>query len=263
MTGGSSGTIQLGLTRYSGYTVIYGVSVNITYGCTASTFQSALNQFDIYSAYAISVVRNIYDASRNILANTTSAASIDYVVSIYKLRASTVTSQSLTITNIDYTGKLTVASSIAHSPIISGTFTLSIAGQSILVNNSTNIPYNVSPDTLQAAIRSSPLVGFGLIEVAQYANVSCDYGCNWIIQYKGFNAAVPSISANGALLSGGTTTPIITAYTRRYYSANLAFDPVDYRFLNTQAPSLNVLVNTNGIPAICNKTCAYTFASLS
>lgn len=211
----------------------------------------------------ISVVRNIYDSSKNILSTTVGAATIDYVVSIYKLREPTVLSQSLTITNIDYTGKLTVVSKTTHSPIISGTFTLSIAGVGIQINNSSNIPYNVTADTLQNAIRTSTITGFNLVEVALSTAVSCDYGCVWVIQYKGFNQAVPSISASGALLSGGATNPNIVASTRRTYSSSIAFDPVDYRFLNSKASGINILVKTNSIPAICNVTCGYTFSTWS
>ena len=197
------------------------------------------------------------------LSNTTGAAYIEYSVSIYKLRPASVISKSLIITNIDYTGKVVVTNPTTHSPVISGTFTLKIAGVDILVNMNSNIPFNVGTDVLQAAIRNSSITGFDFVEVTQYAAVTCEYSCTYIIQYRGFNNDVPSIVPNGALLSGGTTSPTISYSKRRSYSSSVAFDPVDYRFLNTKDTGVNVLVKTNGIPAICNGTCSYTFAALS
>ena len=94
-------------------------------------------------------------------------------------------------------------------------------------------------------------------------NSTCGYSCTWTIQYKRFNAAVPSITTSSSGLSGGISGGSVTTSTRRYYSSNIIFDPVDYRFLNTQAASANVLVKTNGIPSICNGTCGYTFDTFS
>lgn len=59
---------------------------NVTYGCSADDFQSALTSFDVYRNYVVSVTRNIYDSSNNILPNTTGAARIDYIAEILLLR---------------------------------------------------------------------------------------------------------------------------------------------------------------------------------
>ena len=91
---------------------------------------------------------------------------------------------------------------------------------------------------------------------------SCGYSCTWIIMYKGFNNTVPSIQASSVGLSGGLTYSI-SAATRRAYSSNIVFDPVDYRFLNTYASQANVIVSTNGVPSICTGACGYTFDTLS
>ena len=74
---------------------------------------------------------------------------------------------------------------------------------------------------------------------------------------------MPSISVGAAGLSGGSTTPTIEANTRRAYSTNLEFDPIDYRFLYTSASGINVQVTTNGIPAVCTGNCAYAFQTYS
>lgn len=90
-----------------------------------------------------------------------------------------------------------------------------------------------------------------------------EYSSTWIIEYKGFNALVPNITANDALLSGGSSKATATARTRRNYSSNLIFDPIDYRFLNTYSNKINVQVKTNDIPAICNSSCSYSFDTYS
>jgi hypothetical protein len=64
---------------------------------------------------------------------------------------------------------------------------------------------------------------------------------------------------NTAGLSGGAGSPTIVVNTRRNYSPNVLFNPVDYRFLNTQSNSPNVMVSTNGVPSICTGSCSYTF----
>lgn len=70
---------------------------------------------------------------------------------------------------------------------------------------------------------------------------------------------MPTVSSSS--LSGGSGTPTISGVKRRAFSTNIEFDPIDYRFLNTNSSSINVLVNTNSIPAICigNGTCDYEF----
>ncbi len=88
MTGGSSGTIQLQITRNNPTTlaVTYDVATNVTYGCSDSDFKDALSKFDGFSSFSISVIRKIYDSSNNIIATLTGAAKVDYEVSFKLLR---------------------------------------------------------------------------------------------------------------------------------------------------------------------------------
>jgi hypothetical protein len=264
MVGGSSGLIQLSITQVDPSTlkVTYSQAVNVTYGCSATTFQNALNQFNTFNSYQISVVQNIYDINNNTLSNLTGAVQIDYVVSVYLLRPTSAQNQAFKVTYFNYTGTLTSSQLQTHSPLLSGTFTLTVAGVPIQVSGSPNIPYNVGTSTLQTALRTSPIVNFGWVEVYQSTVNGCGYSCTWIIEYKGFTQAVPSIVVSSALMSGGLTSSI-SAFTRRNYSSNVAIDPLDYRFLNTYSNSTNIQVTTNKIPAICNGSCAYTFYTYS
>jgi hypothetical protein len=86
---GLSGQVELSIVRIdSNLDVTYSKQVNITYGCSASAFKSALQNFDGYGPYTISVQRYIYDASGLLLNDTVGAVNIDYVVSFYQLRPS-------------------------------------------------------------------------------------------------------------------------------------------------------------------------------
>lgn len=80
-----------------------------------------------------------------------------------------------------------------------------------------------------------------------------------MIKYRGYHNAVASVTLSGALLSGGVGSPVIQASTRRAFSTNVEFDPVDYRFLNTVGTTHSVLVTTNGVPSVCTGSCGYTF----
>jgi hypothetical protein len=71
------------------------------------------------------------------------------------------------------------------------------------------------------------------LEVFQSSSYGCDYSCSWIILFKGFNQAVPSLTVNAGGLSGGTNSPRIEKTIRRPFSTSLEFDPIDYRFLHT------------------------------
>ena len=82
-----------------------------------------------------------------------------------------------------------------------------------------------------------------------------------MIKYRGFNQAAGSITVTSVSLTGGSSPPTIEANLRRAYSSNLEFDPIDYRFLNTDSSSASVLVMTNGVPSVCTSSCGYAFLS--
>ena len=85
--GGNSGTVNLKIVRSSGGKITYNVNTTVSYGCTASAFQDALNKFDSFNKYQTTVLnRTIYDANNNVINSTTGAARIEYFASIYFLR---------------------------------------------------------------------------------------------------------------------------------------------------------------------------------
>jgi hypothetical protein len=257
MVGGDTGIIQL-------TTITTNKIANVSYGCNESEFSNAMKSFYGSKLYTSSVVRTIYDSNGNTLNATTGASRIDYLVSNFWSSSSTLSSERLSLRYFNYTGVLYSTSVQDHSPLINGTFTLRIGGVSIQYSNTPNIPYNIDASTLQTALRLSPIVGFDYVEVTQTkVNNDCGYSCTWIIQYKRFNSAIPSITLEALSLSGGTSGGKISSKTRRYYSSSIIFDPVDYRFLNTLSNTINVQVTTNGVPSICNGSCSYTFETNS
>ena len=158
------GDIQLEVYRQdpSTFEVTYEKKVNVTYGCSDLTFKSTLQQFDGFKNYEISVVRTIYDASNATLSNTAGAARIDYTVSFYLLRSSSLSAEAFRTQFFGgYTGTFESASIQSHSPLISGNFTLTIGGVAIVdSNNDVNIPHDIQSWTLQERIRGTSIVGF-------------------------------------------------------------------------------------------------------
>jgi hypothetical protein len=154
MVGGSNGTIQLQLN---------GTSVNVTYGCTDVAFASALNSFRSFNVYGISVVRNIYDNSSRIINTTTGASKIDYVVSIRLLRPTSTLNERFNVRTFNYSGSFLQNPRTPHSPLISGSFGLSIGGITIRFKNSSNIPFDISAFDLQTAIRTSAFLFLSMI----------------------------------------------------------------------------------------------------
>ena len=106
-------------------------------------------------------------------------------------------------------------------------------------------------------------MGFQDVTVTKISALGSGYSATWIIEYKGFYQSLPNATVNGASLVGGSTTPTIGRSILRDYSSDIFFNPIDYRFLNTDASSPNVMVTTNGVPSICTGNCGYTFAGYS
>lgn len=104
--------------------------------------------------------------------------------------------------------------------------------------------------------------GFQDVEVSWSYSYGCAYSCSRWIKYKNYNnqTIVVPITAG---LTGGAGLPTILVNTKRNYSSNVLFNPIDYRFLSIPSNTPNVIVKTNGIPSICTGDCSYSFALYS
>jgi len=154
-----------------------------------------------------------------------------------------------------------------HGSIISGSFTLQIGGYNVPIYDrltqsysNENIPYDVSADTLQSALRQIP--GFGSVEVSRTGEPS--YGAKWIISFVDFNEAIEEIIVSASGLSGGQegTSPEIGIYQDRGYSSNILFNPINEKFLFSPSAGPQVIVKVNGLQSVCRNNCSYTFLSV-
>lgn len=86
MQGATNGTFNIRIYRQPvGKTAAYDVSVDIDYNCSADTFKDALNKFDYFNPYSISVDKVIYTNNSTNSTNLT-IIKIEYIVTIRKLR---------------------------------------------------------------------------------------------------------------------------------------------------------------------------------
>ena len=86
-----------------------------------------------------------------------------------------------------------------HSPLISGTFTMEIAQQTIQHNNSPNLPYDISADALQTAIRAIPALSRFRVERANNPL----YGATWFIHHDHYYGSLPEPDFTIGDLTGG------------------------------------------------------------
>ncbi len=195
LSGAVGGSFNLSFTRIdSTLKVNYSSEVTLAYNATAAQFQNALGQFDAYNQFSTSVTgAYAYDASGNAVSlSSPNKTSITWTVQVSKYRGLNYLAERFRFKGnnlINATGTpvtFVQTTTASHSPLISGTFTLDIGGQSIKIYDPIgktysiyNIPYNVAASTLQSAFRQ--IVGFENVEV--YKSGTSEYGSKWIISY--------------------------------------------------------------------------------
>lgn len=98
--------------------------------------------------------------------------------------------------NVNGTESFTEETIQEHSPLMSGTFTLSVGATPIqLYDSSTkdytnaNIPYNVKEGILEGSLRR--IVGFEFVQVERSGNP--DISARFIINYLSYNNDVPDL----------------------------------------------------------------------
>ena len=106
------------------------------------------------------------------------------------------------------------------SALLSGSFTVELAGVPIKLWDSTknqytitDIPFNVEAGDLKNAFRQIP----GLLNIEVVRSGDPTIGAKWVIYYIGFNQDLPDLVVSGAKLLGGKsgTTPQASPATRR------------------------------------------------
>lgn len=198
-----------------------------------------MNQFDAFSSYGTTCTGVLaYDVDNNVVAlDSPSLVKVVWSVSVYQLRSTLHLGEQLTFKGnnlVNVTGMTVSFARVRtqdHSPVISGTFTLSVGATPINVYDSVsrtysiyNIPYNVTAASLQAAFRQ--IAGFENVEV--FRSGTPEYGAKWLISYIEYSSDVPDLSVSGSSLTGGKagTSPQIAFYETRKHSSNILFNPV-------------------------------------
>jgi hypothetical protein len=202
------------------------------------------------------------DSTGEIVTTSSLAKTFIWRASIARFRPANVKNRTFIITYTAPGGVFTSTTVQEHSPLISGTFTMDLGGNTIKIWNGTsfsitNIPFNVATSTLKSAFQQlNP--AFKLMEIERAGDPNT--GARWIIYYIGYNKDLPELSVVG-MLAGGKAgkTPNISATTRRNYTSNLFVDPMDYRWMRTPSVKPGVIVSVNGIQSACNGDCSYTF----
>lgn len=210
---------------------------------------SALNRLSCFAPYQLSGTRTLYDVNGNATTDVAQAYIYSWTVSIAIARKS---SDILTKLNALYISNYTGNKSFnfttlrQHGPLISGTFVLTLNGVNILFNGSPNIPAAITTDNLKRAINSLPGFANTQVDLITDANYQ-SYGATWIFTFYGVNGLLPPMLVDDLNLLGGVmgTKPKMIASILRNYSPNLLFDPIDYNFLSTDSPQINVRVTVN------------------
>jgi len=194
--------------------VLIDQNVTIQWNATASQFCNAINQFSWFYYYGTTCALVMKDSSGSTTANSSNAVTFLWTVSIASFRTSDLQAHQFIVVYSVSGGQFSTNKVQDHSPIMSGTFTLTLNDTPIMLsNNVTDIPFNIDSGSIESALRKR--VGFKYAKVERVGDPTT--GCKWNIYYIGYNGNVPNIVASGAGLLGGRpgTTPTIAASTIR------------------------------------------------
>lgn len=138
--------------------ITYNVNSTYVWGADANGFTSFLNKFNSFNGYNFTVSVAYYDSNGATLPSLVSASKIVYTVSIYYLRPSAYSAEDFKSPILSPSSStMTIQKRIvtAHSPLMSGNFTVSIGGVNLVnpATNDSNFNYDVSAASLQTAFR--------------------------------------------------------------------------------------------------------------
>jgi hypothetical protein len=244
--GATSGVIYFRiLRRDSNLVVTYDVTVSLPWNASAATFTNMLSNFDIYYGYSPAVILTKFDAAgNNISASPSNGYKYVWTVTLNYFRPQSLSSQTFILnnntlanTNVAITPTITEVHSQAHSPQLSGTFTLSLDNILVSFYNSTShatqvdLPFNTAPGDLGTWIAQSWNCSYVEVDL----NVAARYpdGFTYIISWVGCSGSKSLIFADGTNLVGGTvgTNPTIQVWRTRAASTNLLVEPISAEYL--------------------------------
>jgi hypothetical protein len=124
-------------------------NVTIQWNATASQFCSALNQFAWFGSYGTTCILTMKDSSGLVTLNKTNAVEFVWTASISKFRTSDLQAHTFIVAYSSAGGQFSSNKIQDHSPVISGTFTLTLNDTPIVVStNVTDIPFNIDSSSI-------------------------------------------------------------------------------------------------------------------
>ena len=236
-TGATSGTMNFQILRKKGVTVTYNVNKTLNWNATPAEFTTMLNSFDIFKGFNPSVVLEKFDASGNVITTGTPFKFV-WTVTVPLFREDDKTSQNFITTASELvssdpavTPTLTIEKIQAHSPAISGNYTLSLGTQLLGYLDSSNavqtgIPFSTSASQLRAWMATA--WGCPDIEVTLGQGSTNNDGNNYIVSFVSCSGAQPIMASSTTFLQGGRlgTVPAVTVTELRAGSNKLLVEPV-------------------------------------
>lgn len=245
---------------------IYYKRASAPYNADATQFKTLLEQFDTFGPYEISVTTVVKDASNATVASSDSTAfKWIHTVTIHKFRAPDVVAlpfnyTKMTLTNPDNTITPRIYNDSAlrqsHSPILNGTFSLSLAGVPIRIYdpvsnmNTTNIPIEVDINVLRNAMATAWNCPTLQIE---HPDLDHENTVIFIVSWDGCPGTKDLISTAGSAITGG----MISVSKSTSASTGITFDPITSYLLRKPAAASQINLMINGIPGVCTGDCSY------
>lgn len=254
------------------------LSGEITANTSADGMRSGLIGFYNNGARAnsnIAVTRTMYDAGG--LETTVLADAKKFIYKVKVVRR--ITGYSFTAVSVlpigTISSQITVqkpsdAGGIASSPPMSGKFTIQCQDKAGTVHTSQVIDYNQWDEGIRVQFLNTPFLRgkvriqeiWGGGESAGWPYAYRENGKHLLAIFDGFNENPPLCN-----LVTDTTNPIVggnniqfKSEVIRAYGQSLMFEPVGLEFLYSDAQTPQVLVNVDGLPALCvNLNCDYAY----
>jgi hypothetical protein len=160
-TGATGGTLNFQMIRKSGTIITYNVNYTVAWNATTSAFTNMLNAFDAFNGFNPVVTLQMFDQNGNVV---TTGIAYQYVwtvtINMYRGTAQTnqnfiTTASALVSTNASMTPTITIVTTQAHSPPVSGTYSLSLGNLSMAyLDSNGDIQTAISYDTSASQLES-------------------------------------------------------------------------------------------------------------
>lgn len=141
--------------------VTYFMTASFPWNASPSQFCGAINQFNNFGPFQTTCSRTLLDTNGVVTTVVASAVTYQWTANLYLLRTAAKAAQKFVMLSAGgYDGTFNYATVTQHSPLMTGTFGMTIGGYPVgLYNSSTSsystvaLPYNIQAGDLQSALR--------------------------------------------------------------------------------------------------------------